>query len=248
MEEIRKKCTAENFVLRFPLYPVPFLLLRRYYVDHFCCCCSYLPFVFAVPFYTFVLLRLIDVSLLRVCGWVISMTTIVSRLSCVAPNCDTGLASVERARIGKKPSLHRFPADVSRKTEWLRAIPQCITLRDSSRLCSLHFTRDCYRSEKTDQREERGGELHKDLLKLTAVPSIWPNCPSYLSRWPEERRTSLGTSEARHDVVVKRYVDRDEKEARAGLSLNDIVNQVHAIYRISQLSKRTRRLHYFLYL
>ena len=155
------------------------------------------------------------------------MTSVVrGKKTCVAPNCDTGLVSVETNRLGKKPSLHRFPADASRKAEWLRAMPKDITLSEDSRLCSLHFTPESYKTEKADQRDERGVSLQLNLLKSTAVPSIWPNCPFYLSRWPEARKTSLATSEAREEAAVKRNIDRDEKEAREGLTLDGIVKQV----------------------
>ena len=126
-----------------------------------------------------------------------------TKQTCVAPNCDTGKESVEKNRVGKQPNLHRFPRDEIRKEAWRRAVPKDVVLTDSTRLCSLHFTEDCYETEKSDKRKARGQEqLLKHILKKTAVPSIWPNCPAYMSKFSSVRRTSLTTSETRDAAVT----------------------------------------------
>ena len=85
---------------------------------------------------------------------------------CSVPNCVTAV----------KQSFHYIPSD-SRRDQWLnfiykdRMIPSSISSR--LRVCSLHFTNDCF----TNLQQVNMGFAKKKLLKPGAVPTIYPGDP-----------------------------------------------------------------------
>jgi hypothetical protein len=94
-------------------------------------------------------------------------------------------------------------------------------------LCSHHFTSSAYISTKNDQRESRGSELKRSLLRTDAVPSIWPNCPAYLSKLEVvPRNTSLATSDAREEAVRVKNATADEVS-----SLKELVKKITRLNR-----------------
>lgn len=66
-------------------------------------------------------------------------------------------------------------------------------------MCSLHFTEFDYESEtKTTQ-----GPIKRRILKSSAVPSIFPRCPKYLSRPAAvPRQTTSSTSQVRRNKEI----------------------------------------------
>ena len=74
--------------------------------------------------------------------------------------------------------MHKFPTDASLASNWSKAI--CIYRADwtgpssSSRLCSLHFTSDCYDSE-TIMRKKMRLEDKRLNLKEGSIPTLFPS-------------------------------------------------------------------------
>ena len=109
--------------------------------------------------------------------------------------------------------FHHFPKDLTRRQSWVDATPLkdfgIDAVKDDTYLCHLHFDPSAYFPVKVDQRNSRGSESQRAILKPGAVPQIWPNCPYYLTRpCIEQRPTSLATAEARS----KTEQIEDEKE------------------------------------
>ncbi|CAM1154822.1 Uncharacterised protein g11424 [Pycnogonum litorale] len=76
--------------------------------------------------------------------------------------------------------------------EWLAKLQRKdITPTIHSRLCSVHFTNNCFVTRRTDTRIERleksGPDLIKRRLTETAVPTIFPNCPPVMNMEVHQR-------------------------------------------------------------
>ena len=101
-------------------------------------------------------------------------------IKCCAPACPSGHAGCLDV-----VSYHRFPTNENRRKLWLAKLPIKNWLPTAnSRLCERHFADSCYKSISTDSnttRSEKRVDLCKKLLKPDAYPTIWPNCPTYLT-------------------------------------------------------------------
>ncbi|CAN8025714.1 unnamed protein product, partial [Ixodes persulcatus] len=87
---------------------------------------------------------------------------------------------------GPKVRVFSFPSDKSLKAKWLRSIPRKdFVPTKHSRVCEKHFARDCFITTLTHHDESTGRtlEVNRMRTKLTehAVPTRFPNCPSYFS-------------------------------------------------------------------
>ena len=75
-------------------------------------------------------------------------------------------------------SMHKFPTDASLASKWSKAIRVHRTNwagpSSSSRLCSLHFTSDCYDSE-TSMRQKMLLEDKRMNLKEGFFPTLFPS-------------------------------------------------------------------------
>ncbi|XP_075725554.1 uncharacterized protein LOC142767546 isoform X2 [Rhipicephalus microplus] len=100
---------------------------------------------------------------------------------CCAPGRNSNYAHGPKARV------YRFAMDADQKTAWTRAIPR----KDSAStkytvVCEKHFHTSDFVTTSTYQHEKSGRVLEVPLqlrrLKPGAIPSLFPNCPSYLSR------------------------------------------------------------------
>ena len=143
--------------------------------------------------------------------------------TCCAPGCRTGYASAPK----KDPtvSLHTFPKDEARLQQWLKAIPRADWKPTASSLiCSLHFTLADFVQESQDSnlhRSSRLDPLKKKYLTSTAVPSIFPNVPKYLSNPPPPPRSEETGSTARfqRQVLV-------QEEINTAFLDNDVIKNV----------------------
>lgn len=101
---------------------------------------------------------------------------------CFAPNCEMGLASRKR-----KFSIFRPPKDEELLAKWRRAVPRADrTMTVDDGLCERHFE-ERFIVRKWEAVTSSGVKLldvDRGRPKLTddAVPTLWPNCPKYLSR------------------------------------------------------------------
>ncbi|KAG1660091.1 THAP domain-containing protein 1 [Nymphon striatum] len=116
-------------------------------------------------------------------------------------------------------SFHKFPLkDPELMQRWLRRLQRKnFVPTENSRLCSLHFDDSSFVLQTTDKNKKRAGardfsQLSKRInlslmilrrLVINAVPSIFPNCPSYMkSEFTNECSASRGksaTTEGRQD-------------------------------------------------
>lgn len=108
---------------------------------------------------------------------------------CFVPNCKTGYKSQERE--GKKISLFKAPSDKELLLKWQKAIPRRDrALSDKDHVCELHFPPDLVLKEWT---AKSGSAVIMQIptrakLDSDAVPTIFPGCPSYLSKRETNRR------------------------------------------------------------
>ncbi|XP_049792563.1 THAP domain-containing protein 11-like [Schistocerca nitens] len=115
---------------------------------------------------------------------------------CCVPNCRGNYDG------GPKVTVFKFPEDEATRKKWLSRIRRHnFTPSSSSRVCHVHFHKDDVIWE-TQIVDERTGQLLrapllKPRLRPHAVPSLLPNCPSYLSKeesrreGPEEKKQRL---------------------------------------------------------
>ncbi len=119
--------------------------------------------------------------------------------SCVVPGCKSGYGTGQ-----SKPdftlSFHKFPDDNAMRRQWLSAIHRdTVNWQPSvySRVCSLHFHEGDYTDSRDSNihRKRKRTNTRKSLRK-EAIPSVFPNLPTYLSSQPpQERLTAATTSE-----------------------------------------------------
>jgi hypothetical protein len=119
-----------------------------------------------------------------------------------------------------KVSIFRFPKDKERLQLWLRKIPQdnltADKITDYMGVCERHFDpRLIIKEYSTTGPDGVSKSWPRDapLLDPDAVPSIFPNTPSYLSsvpppkrKAPDERRTEAS---ARDSAVFEQWLDQD---------------------------------------
>ena len=82
--------------------------------------------------------------------------------SCVALNCKTGYGNSTAENV----SLHRLPKNEDVKKEWLKRLSRKdFSPSENSRVCSKHFTTDCFVTTSGDSNksrlEKKGGALQR---------------------------------------------------------------------------------------
>ncbi|XP_043468847.1 uncharacterized protein LOC122502731 isoform X1 [Leptopilina heterotoma] len=109
---------------------------------------------------------------------------------CIVPNCNSGYEST------KSEKCHKFsvPFDEEDIQKWKKIIPRKnFELKGGMVVCEKHFLKDdiVWRREVKDPAGNvmASEELKKPHLKKGAVPSQFPNCPSYLSQSRKKRKS-----------------------------------------------------------
>ncbi|KAG8187443.1 hypothetical protein JTE90_009515 [Oedothorax gibbosus] len=121
---------------------------------------------------------------------------------CVVPGCKGNYDN------GPVVKVFQFPKDENLRKKWEAAIPRSnLKVINSSKVCELHFHASDIQTtvEIYDERrmETVAMPLDRVRLKKNAVPSIFPNCPAYLSKNlpcredPQEKRMRLETLQLR---------------------------------------------------
>lgn len=105
---------------------------------------------------------------------------------CFAPRCKTGYKSCT-----EKLSLFSAPKEEERLRVWRNAIPRKDrVLQSTDHLCERHF--EPHLVSKTWEAVYNGNVLcqapRKASLSKDAVPTIFPDCPSYLSKEKKQRK------------------------------------------------------------
>ena len=106
---------------------------------------------------------------------------------CSVPGCKSGYKS--QSNSSKPVSFHQFPSDPSLCSAWIKAVPRKFDeIPKQARICSEHFCEQDYtilssdsNSSRKKRRKDTGATFVKKKLKVTAVPHIFPDCPSYLT-------------------------------------------------------------------
>ena len=99
--------------------------------------------------------------------------------TCCVPHCKSGYPTSKERR---KLSFYSFPKDASLKAKWIRVISRRdFTPTAHSKVCNLQFSDSDFVSAREDTNVRRtAGALKRRLLKPSAVPSIFPRCPTYM--------------------------------------------------------------------
>ena len=108
---------------------------------------------------------------------------------CFAPRCTTGYKSCTQ-----KLSLFSAPKEEERLREWRNAVPRKDRiLQSTDHLCERHF--EPHLVSKTWEAVCNGNVLlrapRKAFLSEDAVPTKFPDCPSYLSKGKNIERGQL---------------------------------------------------------
>ncbi|XP_040073275.1 uncharacterized protein LOC120845796 [Ixodes scapularis] len=114
---------------------------------------------------------------------------------CFAPGCTSGYVSSRQS--DRRVSLFAAPKDPERFEAWQRAIPRADkTLDARSVLCDLHFDEQFIVRVFTHVINGQTVTIPRDRPVLTsdAIPTIFPNVPSYLSKKPPQKRKSKTSS------------------------------------------------------
>ncbi|XP_044746088.1 THAP domain-containing protein 1-like [Coccinella septempunctata] len=100
---------------------------------------------------------------------------------CCVPGCRGNY------RNGPKVHVFKFPTDTCLLKKWISAIPrQNFEPSVFSRVCEKHFGDDNF-IKSTSAKDSRTGHtvtvpLKIPRLRRDAVPTLFPNCPKYLSK------------------------------------------------------------------
>ena len=118
----------------------------------------------------------------------------------------------------KKSTVFRFPEDTEKKNLWIRKIPrQGFAPTKSSRVCIEHFSEEhIIRYNFATKDDGTVLKLLRERPKLSddAYPSIFPNCPGYLTeeplpkrlKTPEDRRKQL---DVREEERIQEFLEAD---------------------------------------
>ncbi|XP_054922900.1 uncharacterized protein [Dermacentor andersoni] len=150
---------------------------------------------------------------------------------CCVPRCNGNY------KTGPKVHVFSFPKIDKVRKAWIRAIPrENLVVSANSRVCERHFkTEDIVR--KTSYIDEATGRtvtasLSHVRLRPDAVPTVFPDCPSYLSREgtrredPESKRMRLDSA-ALEKVLAKSIITaQNEDEADKLCDLKELANFV----------------------
>ena len=134
--------------------------------------------------------------------------------TCADSECPTGRKSTDSNIVDddEKPSLSDEEATLHKlRDEWRALVPGGEKITSSNPyLCSLHFTPDCFVTERVDKRNNRPEQLSKCAIKPEAMPTLWPNHPW----WYRPRDTAKSTAKARKtsqkEFIEKEFIHLDE--------------------------------------
>jgi len=154
---------------------------------------------------------------------------------CAAVGCKSGYKSHE---TDSSVTFHRFPNNAELREKWRRANPRKdFVPTEHSRLCSLHFHPSDFVDIRTDKNVSRCNKKpEKPLrrqLKEGAVPSVFPNTPSYLSKSPAaDRTTTKAASSSRRADEARKLAELETSFSASDdistLSLADVQAKLQA--------------------
>ncbi|KAH8009199.1 hypothetical protein HPB51_012697 [Rhipicephalus microplus] len=125
-----------------------------------------------------------------------------SQTHCFAPGYSLGYVSARKS--GRQVSLFSVPKDPERFKAWQQAVPRADKpLEATSVLCELHFDEQYLVRFFTHTINGETVRIPRDRPKLTdsAIPTVYPNVPAYLSKKPPQKRTSTGGPTCKDSAV-----------------------------------------------
>jgi len=180
-----------------------------------------------------------------------SFSAAVMVYTCCVPGCRTGYRPTKKETLEavtscERISVFKFPNDENLRKKWIRAIPiqhrigkklAEFTPTPSHRVCELHFTERDFDRESTDlstsRKNARDNTLLKHIrLKPAAIPSVFPNCPSYLSKETKSCATEevriAGTSFSRREREEDKIIENERSffEAEKVSTLSDLKEKI----------------------
>lgn len=142
---------------------------------------------------------------------------------CFAPHCTSGYVSSRKA--GQRVTLFSVPKDPERFETWRRAVPRADNpLDENSALCKLHFDEQCIGRNFTHVINGATVKIPRDrpALNSDAVPTIYPNAPSYLSKKAPQKRQSRTSTCGRPTKIQRCEVNASShNDLRVEASVSD---------------------------
>ncbi|CAN7946592.1 unnamed protein product, partial [Ixodes hexagonus] len=148
---------------------------------------------------------------------------------CCVPACSSNY------KTGKTVQVFSFPKDEVLFKKWLRAIPRKdFAPTANNKVCALHFDASCFEhnSSYTDPRTGKFLEIPLKVPRLRhgSVPSLFPVCPSYLSKQsacfsrepPDAKKMRQEASQLARAIEESASSYRNEQMKRSFLSLPEL--------------------------
>ncbi|KAH9383528.1 hypothetical protein HPB48_025100 [Haemaphysalis longicornis] len=150
---------------------------------------------------------------------------------CCVPRCRGNYKN------GSKVRIFRFPKDEELRQKWIRAIPRENYLpTENTRVCELHFHPEDITTETSYTDDSTGRTVTAPLpharLLPGAIPSIFPDCPKYLTSQrsareaPEAKRLRLESSALQKALQQSAETFQHEVEEDRIQSLKDLADYV----------------------
>ncbi|KAH7971851.1 THAP domain-containing protein 2 [Rhipicephalus sanguineus] len=137
---------------------------------------------------------------------------------CCVPGCRGNYDGEKAVRV------FTFPADADRRRQWLKAIPRADFVPGKrSVVCERHFRASDIRTSSSYVDSKTGNVVEAKLkiarLSPEAVPSVFPNCPAYLSapatatsrEAPCEKRMRLEAASLREAIATSLQTHEEEE-------------------------------------
>ncbi|XP_077498110.1 uncharacterized protein LOC144108803 [Amblyomma americanum] len=128
---------------------------------------------------------------------------------------------------GPKVRVFGFPKDEAHRKAWMRAVPRKdFTPTIHSKVCELHFHEQDFITKLShhDKQTGRTIELKRDRVQLQkgAVPSVFPNCPSYLSSTPSCRESPARKRARRENDAIQEAIKNSSKASEEEKRKNSV--------------------------
>ncbi|KAH9382580.1 hypothetical protein HPB48_010346 [Haemaphysalis longicornis] len=154
---------------------------------------------------------------------------------CCVPRCNGNYDS------GPRVHVPAFPKDELAGQRWIRAIPRDnLSVSKHSKVCERHFKPDDILREGSHVDEVTGRTVTAPLsqvrLRPDAVPTIFPSCPSYISKQetrredPEAKRTRLDAASLQKALAQSVLTARNEEEADKIHCVQDLIVCVSSMH------------------
>ena len=161
--------------------------------------------------------------------------------TCCVPRCNSGYKNVDMSGITMHSFRPRWKEKIRRGGTW--------KVTANTGICSKHFVQSDFITSSLDSNERRGRKkddvsLKKWYIKEDAIPTIFPNCPSYFSKKTPTARPTMASSAIREAVVEERLEEERLKKVEMDTvrSLEDIKKLLSTEYANHNLILKTNSI------